>query len=197
MSKFVSDISSIFPGVSWHGQSKIHTSVFMEGVLSVPFEDRANILFVLSQQNVGGLIWDSLMTRFGKFEWLLDKETFAKLFLVDVDLHLQGKKSSPSPNQIVNPATGNFFHRIALLPPYVGGVRFWAEDYFNSTSIGFRFRIVKMLDEAEEIDVRAEAREREAQVILEMASVYDAIMDISEPPVSVTNAVAGLVHCFQ
>lgn len=130
-------------------------------------------------------------------EWLLERDTFAKLFLVDIDLMLQGKPTSVSPDRIQNPSTGNWFHRIALLPPYVGGIRFWAEDFTSgSLSIGFRFRIVKLLSESEEVDVRAEARERETTVLVEVESVYDAIMDIPEPPKESMDAVASLAYNF-
>lgn len=193
---FVSTISNVFPNVSWHGQSNIHVSIYAEGGLNIAFSERPQILYALMEKDIGGAIYDMLQKRFGKMEWLLERETFAKLFLVDIDLQLQGKSTSDSPNRIQNPATGNWFHRIALLPPYVGGVRFWAENFYGSTNIGFRFRIVKMLNESEEVDVRAEAREREAAVILEVSSVYDSIMEIQEPPKAAVEAAAQLSYVF-
>lgn len=193
---FIKQVSTVFPGVFWHGGSHIHVSIFAEGGLDIPFSNRPGILHALMTKDVGGAIYDMLQKRFGKMEWVLERDVFSKLFLVDIDLQLQGKATSDSPHRIQNPATGNWFHRVALLPPYVGGVRFWAEDYDGTTAVGFRFRIVKMVDESEEVDVRAEAREREATVLLEVSSVYDAVMDIAEPPKADLESATQLLKAF-
>lgn len=189
---FSHQISKVFPHVSWDGESHIHVSVYKEGSLNHPFKERANILYSLNDHDIGGKIYDDLTSKFAKFEWLLERDIFAKLFLIDIDLRLQGKPTSVSPNRIQNPATGNLFHRIAIAAPFVGSVRFWAEEFFGCTTIGYRFRIVKMADESEEVDVRAEAREREAQVLLDMESSYSAIMEVKEPPSAVMEDVATL-----
>lgn len=189
---FSHQASKVFPGVSWDGESNIHVSVYKEGSLDFPMSDRAKILYSLNEHDIGGKIFDSLLARFEKFEWLLERDIFAKLFLIDIDLRLQGKPTSVSPNRVMNPATGNLFHRIAVVAPYVGAVRFWAEGFCGCTTIGYRFRIVKMTDESEEVDVRAEAREREAQVLLDVESAYSAIMEIQEPPKQVMAEVATL-----
>lgn len=193
MSKFVNQISGVFPGVSWQGQSGIHVSVCGGGLMSIPFSERGTILKVLHEKNVGNAIWQFLMARFSKMEFLMEGDTFSKLFLVDVDRNLRGLPTSESPDRIKNPATGNVFHRIALLPPYVGGVRFWAEDFFGDTHIGFRFRIVGGVDESEEIDIREESREREAQVLVDVQSVMSTIFEVAEPPKVAVEAAEKLL----
>ena len=191
-----SSLSSIFPGVQWMGSSSIHVSVYRVGTIQPPFQNRAEILYSLKQHDVGGQIYDFLVNSMGKFEWLLERETFANLFLVDIDLKLRGLPTSVSPDRVENPATGNLFHRIAVMSPYVGAVRFWAENFGVGTNIGFRFRIVKLLSDGEEVDVRAEAREREAKVIMDMEAVEETIMEVKEPPQQVLNTVSNLIHVF-
>lgn len=191
-----SNLSSIFPGVVWTGSSSIHVSVFRDGTIATPFSNRAEIMYSLKHHDVGGQIYDYLTGALGKFEWLLERDTFANLFLVDIDLKLRGMATSVSPDRVENPATGNLFHRIAVMAPYVGCVRFWAEDFGGSTNIGFRFRIVKLLGDGEEVDVRAEAREREAKVILDMEVVEDTILEVKEPPKKALDAVSSLISVF-
>lgn len=192
---YYDDISSVFPGVDWHGGSKIHVSVAAGGSLKIPFENRALILYLLQEKQLGWAIWRNLQAKFGKMEWLLDGDTFSKLFLVDVDRNLQGLPTSDSPDRIKNPATGNLFHRIALLPPYIGGVRFWAVEIGGETCIGYRFRIVKQLTDEEEANVREEARVRAAQVEVDINSVYETILEIAEPPpLTEANKIVKLVE---
>ena len=142
---------------------------------------------------MGNDIWKMVQRRVGSMEFLLDEQTFANLFLVDVDRNLQGKPTSISPNRIQNPVTGNLFHRIALKPPFVGGVRFWAEDSYGSTQIGFRFRIVRLENEDDEVNVREEARVRSEEVLKDIDVVYEDMMDIQEPPKQATEHVKQLV----
>lgn len=191
-----SSLSSVFPKVQWTGSSGIHVSVYRDGVINTPFSNRAEILYSLKSHDVGGQVYDFLTNAMPKFEWLLERETFANLFLVDIDLKLRGLPTSVSPDRVENPATGNLFHRIAVMAPYIGAVRFWAENFFGQTDIGFRFRIVKLLSDDEEVDVRAEAREREAQVIMDMEAVEETIMEVKEPPQQVMSTVSNLIHVF-
>lgn len=189
-------VSKVFPKAEWTGESSMHVSIYREGFLEISFEKRAEVLYSLTENKIGHSIWEFLQARFSAFEWLLEPETFEKLFLVDVDRQLQGLAPSSSPNQIKNPSTGNVFHRIALLPPYVGGIRFWCYGgYGSGTMIGFRFRIVKLENDDEEIIVRDECRAKEALVIEQVSSVYDAIMEFAEPPQSVHEA-AKMLTCF-
>lgn len=197
MASFVNQASAVFPNVSWMGQSGIHVSVCGGGLLDIPFKNRSLILYMMHDKKVGAAIWDFLQARFNKMEWLAEKDTFEKLFLVDVDRNLRGLPTSESPDRIKNPATGNLFHRIALYPPFVGGVRFWAENYGGESHIGFRFRLVKLANENEETDVREESRRREEQVVLEVASAYDAIMEVSEPPAEAAYATTKLLQTIQ
>lgn len=190
------DLSNIFPGVQWTGGSYIHVSVYRSGALQFPFKNRAEILYSLKKQDLGGQIYDFLTNSMPKFEWLLEREIFVQLFLVDIDLKLRGLATSVSPDRIENPNTGNLFHRIAVMPPYVGAVRFWAEDYGTLTDIGFRFRIVKLLSDDEEVDVRAEARMRETQVLLDVESVEETILEVNEPPIKCQEAVKSLAYAF-
>lgn len=192
-----SQLSSIFPNVQWTGSSYMHVSVYRDGIINTPFANRAEILYSLRSKDIGGQIFDFLSSTMPKFEWLLERETFANLFLVDIDLKLRDLPTSVSPDRVENPATGNLFHRIAVMPPYVGAVRFWAENAVGTgTEIGFRFRIVKLLSDDEEVDVRAECREREAQVILDMEAVEETIMDVKEPPQKVLGNVQTLLTVF-
>lgn len=190
------ELSSLFPLVTWTGGSDIHVSVYRSKAIAIPFDNRPAILYALSKHDVGGQIYDFLVNSMGSFEWLLERDTFAKLFLVDIDLQLRGLPTSVSPDRITNPNTGNLFHRIAVQSPYVGAVRFWAEKYHGATDIGFRFRIVKLLDDGEEVDVRAEARVREAQVLVDMESVEETILDVKEPPSAMMSSVKNLLHAF-
>lgn len=193
---FYSTVSNVFPGVEWTGSSDIHVSVYRSGSLSYPASQRAEILAALKSQDLGGSIFDFLSSSMPSFEWLLEREVFANLFLIDVDLRLRGLPTSVSPDRVQNPATGNLFHRIAVKAPYVGAVRFWADGWSNGVEIGFRFRIVKLLSDDEEVDVRAEAREREAQIILDLESVEETIMDVAEPPVEAVSAANNLLTVF-
>jgi len=191
-------VSKIFPKANWTGESSIHVSIYREGFLEIPFEKRAEVLYSLTENKIGSSIWQFLQARFEAFEWLLEPDTFEKLFLVDVDRQLQGQAPSSSPNQIKNPSTGNVFHRIALLPPYVGGIRFWCYGGYGGggAMIGFRFRIVKLANDEEEIIVRDECRAKESLVIEQVSSVYDAIMEFAEPPQSVHEA-SKMIACFE
>lgn len=193
---FYSNVSNVFPGVEWTGSSGIHVSVYRSGSLAYPASQRAEILAALKAQDIGGSIFDFLSNSMPSFEWLLEREVFANLFLIDVDLRLRGLPTSISPDRVQNPATGNLFHRIAIKAPYVGSVRFWADGWSSGVEIGFRFRIVKLLSDDEEVDVRAEAREREAQIILDLESVEETIMDVAEPPVEAVSAANNLLSVF-
>lgn len=193
---FYSNVSNVFPGVEWTGSSGIHVSVYRSGSLAYPASQRAEILAALKAQDIGGSIFDFLSNSMPSFEWLLEREVFANLFLIDVDLRLRGLPTSISPDRVQNPATGNLFHRIAIKAPYVGSVRFWADGWSSGVVIGFRFRIVKLLSDDEEVDVRAEAREREAQIILDLESVEETIMDVAEPPVEAVSAANNILSVF-
>ncbi len=189
-------IETTFPGVQWTGGSGIHRSVAVSGLLNIPFEKRSLVLYMLLEKDFGGYIWEYLQARFGKMEWLTQRDVFAKLFMVDMDRQLQGKPTTETPDRIENPHTGNLFHRMALYPPLIGGVRFWAENYGGKTHIGFRFRIVSMKTNDEGEHVREESRLRESVVLEEIASVYDAVVEISEPPkeaVSTTEELVSLI----
>lgn len=179
---FISKMSALFPSARWTGGSAIHASV--AGVVSIPvkFKNRSLILLVLEQAKIGARIYKNLTKVFGKMEWLTDQQTFEKLFLVDVNLSLQGLQTSESRGRIRNPVTGNLFHRIALMPPYIGGVRFWTlQDLWGNAIIGYRFRLVEQMGEEEQENVREESRRRSSEVDLEVQSVYDCILEVSEP----------------
>lgn len=194
---FSSEVSALFPNAYWHGESGIHVSVCGGGSTGMGKENRALILYALAEQKVGEAIWDFLQHRFSSMEWLLEKHTFVKLFMVDIDLQLQGKPTSVGTDRIVNKQTGNVFHRIAIQSPFIGGIRFWAESGWGSGyDIGFRFRIVKAQGAEEEENVREEFRRRAETIELEYNVVYDTIMEINEPPQEVdtiTNAIMNSI----
>lgn len=194
---FCDQASNTFPNVDWHGSSHIHVSVSAGSTIDLTFDQRPMILYVLSEKHVGDSIWRYLMKRFGHMEWLIEQSTFTKLFLVDVDRNLLGMPTSESPDRIQNPVTQNYFHRIALLDNYVGGIRFWAEGYGDYTQIGFRFRLVKINGEGEEQNVREEARRRETIVSVEVQSAYDAILEINEPPSNMEAIVEDLINAIE
>lgn len=187
MSKVANKANMIFPAVAWQGMSDIHVSICGGGMLGIPFSNKEAIMYLMNSKKVGYAIWGKLQAKFEDFEWLLDGDTFNKLFMVDIGLNLSGKKTSDTPNRVKNPSTGNLFHRIALGHGMIGAVRFWAEpcgyDLDESyVEIGWRFRIVEQKDANEEANVRDEAARRIHEVNVIIEEEYSTLMDMQEPP---------------
>lgn len=197
---FYNKVSSIFPGVSWQGQSDIHVSICGGGILPIHFKKKTEIMYYLQQKKVGYAIWNQLQSKFEDFEWLLDGDTFNKLFLVDVGLNLSGKKTSDTPDRIKNPATGSLFHRISLGYDLVGAIRFWAnpvgyDENETYVEIGWRVRIVAKKDAKDEENVREESRRLIEEVTAIIEVEYSELMEMKEPPKAVMEELESIhVH---
>lgn len=177
------EVAEYFPKVQqWRGCSEIHVSLSQQSYVVGSFSP-AEVLKTVRSHKIAEVLYANLTDLLGNMEFLLDEEMFSKLMLVCVDWALKGKLFV-TPDQIQNPVTGNYFHRIALMPPdFVGGIRFWAGLTEDSFSIGWRFRITRLDSEGEEKKVRNESERRRLVILENIEEVYDLIAEIAEPPV--------------
>lgn len=182
-------VSSLFPKAKWTGGSGIHVSFAMNATVPIDFNNKAAVMSLLSTANYQDFVWKAVQSRFGNMEWLLEEVSFKNLLMVDMSRKLAGLCTSETPDRIKNPSTGNLFHRIALLNPYIGAIRFWTEEAgYGQTNIGFRFRIVTQKDSDEEENVRESAR-RLTEVVEEQAEEVTQYLECCEPPLEADVAV--------
>ncbi len=191
-------IMETFPEVKWTGGSHMHRSVAAIDHIPIPFDQPRMILKVLMDKGVGGYIWDSLLRRFSSMEWLIDRQEFNDLFLLDVSHMLEGLGPLGTPGMITNPTTGNRFHRVAVLSPIVGGVRFWVSHYSKKrVQIGYRFRLVVVASDKEEEEAREESKQRSGMLQSATQSLHDSIMEVAEPPKEAVSAVEHFTTLLQ
>lgn len=183
---FVQEVSAVFPKAHWTGRSSLHVSMARYSAKWSSKLPKAEVLAALLRCHRGVKIYHDLQQFFEGMEWLLDAGTFEKLFLIDVSRALSGLPPSNSDEQLRNPITKNLFHRIALCPPYIGGIRFWVQSEGSVKKACYRFRIVKQLGISEQHKVREESRNRESQVAEEFEDVYACILEVPEPKESQT-----------
>lgn len=167
-------IDEMFPEVPWTGSSHIHRSFARNINVDVPHGSRGakKLITMLAHAKFGLGLYEFLQETFMGCEWLIDYEEFTKLVLVDIWLGMLGQPKSVTQGMIQNPRTGNVFHRIALRDgQVVCGIRFWAENSGEGTTLGYRFRVA-LLEEGEEPKVRHKIQE----LIQETETTYSEMM---------------------
>lgn len=179
MSKAESMITSVFPDVPWTGASSIHRSLARGGSLQYGASDHDLLMALLDTYKYWGSVWDHVQKFFGSAEFLLSKDEFSHLTMVDSSRHMRGMGDIDSDQKLLNPNTGNRFHRVALAGDLVIGIRVWCDPEGGFTHIGFRVR-VEALDEDEE-RTRVRMRETMEHVAVEMEVITETIFDIPEP----------------
>lgn len=195
MAKVITKASQYFPHINWNGQSEIRVSVYRSTTLPFSKSDWQKVLALVAKQNAGIKIYKDITTRFQGIEWLITADEFNTIFLVDVYRHLKGMPDYESPSKLLNPATGNRFHRFGLIGTLVGGIRFWCDGYGSNDyddesdsgkglDFGFRFRIEDQDEDEESTRIRAREIVEEAQAQIEM--VMDSFMEVAEPTPSQT-----------
>lgn len=183
-------IEGVFPSVHWTGGSSIHKSLYRAGDL--PELGPEDAIALIRQSKIPAIVWSILQKNFGAFEeWLISDKELESLLVIDCWRHLTGKPDSFSEDKIINPATGNEFHRIALGHSLVGGIRFWC-DYMGSgnPNFGFRFRIVNQDEENSETTVRI--RRRLLAVMEELEALEEQLFDVKEPSAKSINKIQQL-----
>lgn len=173
------EASKLFPQVEWLGQSDIHVSIARGGEINIHPKNWKEAMALLAQKNVGHSILRTLNKHFDGLIWLVSPEEFVNLFLVDCYRHLNGLPDSESERKLVNPFTGNKFHRIAIRDNLVFGIRFWCDPLGERIVLGFRFRLE--LQNEEEDETRRRAREVAAEANDQIEEVLDSFMEIKEP----------------
>lgn len=176
----VNKLDSMFPTVEWTGSSNIHKSWARGTVIEFPANKHDELMYLLAKQKVGNHIYHEVHKRFESAEFLVDEAQFGGLAMVDFSRHMRGLGDLASDQKLVNPFTGNQFHRIALAGDVVIAIRFWCDPDGDHTFIGFRVR-VQVLDEDEE-RTRVRMRETLDKVSEEMEVIDEVIFDIKEPP---------------
>lgn len=179
MSKAGQKIESIFKNVPWTGGSEIHRSLASGGTVPFNSDQHNELMFMLTKHKIAESIWEHLQQFFGEAEFLMSKDEFTHLVMVDFSRHMRGLGDLDSDQKLQNPVTGSRFHRIALSGDLVCGIRFWCDPASGITYIGYRFR-VEALDEDED---RVRVRMRETLDAVEecMEELNELIMDIKEP----------------
>jgi hypothetical protein len=184
MSAVAAKASAKWPHVKWTGQSSMHVSqAFTFPELSkYTRADAGLVLKIMDKGDLAGETYGHLTKTFPEFEYLFAADQFRSLFMVDIWRHFNKMGSCYTEGKFQNPTTGNWFHKIAVNPQWVGGFRNWVDDRATGhVDIGFRFRIIESGEEEE-----GEIRERATKTIEiaheEMANVVEAIqMEVKEP----------------
>jgi len=188
-------IEQMFPEVHWTGSSGIHRSWAAHTLL--PEASPTQTILALRKANVGAALWRAIQKHFGAFpEWIVSKEEFTALLLTDCWRHLNGLEDSTSDRKLVNPNTGNKFHRIALAPDQklVGGIRFWC-DYYGDDSLdasqksptfGWRFRLEGQQEDDQK--TRDRTREMVEAMLEEHEGIAEMLMEFAEPNKNVVEA---------
>jgi hypothetical protein len=172
-------IQETFPNVNWTGSSDIHRSHFMERVLPVPFEKKNETMTLVVHGHLAEQMWDMYQEMFPDSEWLLSPDEFKKLTLLDVYRHLNGEGDSFTEKKLVNPSTGNQFHRLVIHGDLIGGIRYWAHGAYDyRTAIGWRFRWERLAED--EDTVRIKTRNK-VEVAVEEWEKIAAKLAIPEP----------------
>jgi hypothetical protein len=154
------------------------------------------MIVLLRKAGVAGKIYKNLTSVFSGFEeWLLDASVFEHFLLVDCWRHMNSQADSESSDKLLNPYTGNRFHRIALGKGLVGGIRFWCDgnDKYGY-DFGYRFRI-EAQKEADD-DTRRRTREDAERVGEEMEALEELTFDVAEPPKVKVAEVIKLTESF-
>lgn len=186
MSDFREKATEVFPDVAWTGGSAIHVSHARRGIIPIPVTSIEDTLKLIAQVKFPAKSWEILVAElFPKMEWLIEEETFINLMMIDLGRTLGHQKTLRTPDNFTNPDTGNVFHRIALQDGYVGGFRCWATPNYEGFNIGWRFRIVKVQDDAEEVNIRETAM---AQTIVVGETIHEVLemMEVAESPNTTT-----------
>lgn len=192
---FSEKASSLFPGVVWTGGSEIHASLATSNYLPIDPAEVNLIMHMLAQYKIGSKIWSICQRNFGEMSWEVSEEEFVKLFLVDSRHHLLGEPDSQFGETLVNPVTGNRFHRMALLGDVVGGVRFWADPAEMGVLVGFRFRCEALDEDANEVHTRIRRTIEEVETDFEI--INEGFFDVKEPSNSQTQSAETLAALFE
>lgn len=185
-------IKSVFPKVEWTGESSLHCSL-ARGVSLPPVSNPA-VISMLQRAKVARSIWNMLQKLFPGMEWIINGEEFENFLLVDCWRHLRCLGDSDSDKKLINPSTGNRFHRIAMGQNLVCGIRFWCDRHSESSppAFGFRFR-VQMQDED---DDKTRTRTRATCEAMEeaMNPINAEILQLAEPPKEVVQEFAATLE---
>ncbi len=123
---------NMFPDINWTGGSQIHVSVYRDGLFSA--SSKSELIAIMKKVNFPTYVWNFIQARFSAFpEWIMSQGEFEQLVLVDVWRHMNGKGDMDSSKKLLNPMSGNTFHRIALGNGLVIGIRFWAPKGWDYT----------------------------------------------------------------
>jgi len=177
MSNFFENVSDKWPDVDWQGRSSIHVSVWNDKTYTG--KTKRQVLKAAYDDGMAREIFNTITGQFPGFEWLISPEEFENRCYVDLYRHSKGMGDTQYDTKLVNPSTGNVFHRIALVDHFIGGIRFWMEGHDGGqVSVGYRFRI-QQLDETE-VDLRDRANKQAIADGITMAEVIEE-MEIAEP----------------
>lgn len=172
-------IAQTFPEVQWTGSSDIHRSHFMEKVVPVSFDKKNETMTLVVHGHLVEQLWDMYQEMFPDSEWLLSPEEFKQLTLLDVYRHLNNEGDSFTDKKLVNPATGNQFHRLVIHDGLIGGIRYWAHGAYDyRTAIGWRFRWEKLPEDEESVRIKARNK---VEVAVEEWEKIAAALAIPEP----------------
>lgn len=152
-------LTSIFPKAVWTGGSSIHASIARWGILPFAFEDRRKVMAVLLARGFSGYVYRTIVKNCPDMEWLMSTEDFESLLMADYYRFLHGKGAVDTLKNLMNPLTGNIFHRVALLEKHkvVGGVRVWIKPHGpGELVIGWRFRLEEQKEASAKIRVNAQ-----------------------------------------
>lgn len=160
----------------WTGRSGIHCSFAVDQ--GIDTTDLMAVFKAAYKMHLATDVWRMLQHRFAAFEWLLSQQQFEDRAYVDWYAHAKLQGDTQESTKLVNPASGNVFHRVALHEgqKLVGGIRFWLDPGFgDTTDLGFRFRVQALEEESEKVRVRVLEqavldRERVGEIEVELAS---------------------------
>ena len=174
---------SRWPHVAFTGGSSIHASrADSVGTAWIDPHDPRFSFRNIRDSKATSRIWNKVTAMFGDMEFLLDYEQFRDMLLLDFSLLAEGKPTHRTHDRLKNPTTGNRFHRIALSPPFVGGIRVWFDMPYQSSKVHLFFRFRLETPQENHDKIRAKAAEKIKEVELEMETVYETMGIVAEPP---------------
>lgn len=184
---FKSYASEVYPEAKWTGGSEIHASRAAHLVAPLSMDQKRLILKSIKDTGFISYISRCVNKTTPGVEWLMGAEDFFNLILLDFNRVINGMATTETKNRLVNPQTGNRFHRITLNEGgnIVGGIRVWIEPatfvgtnpdnpgesyYTEGVSIGFRYRLEAIVPEGTEASEHAmKIREKAQQQIIEQS----------------------------
>lgn len=184
---FKDKAQTLFPNVHFTGGSYKHASWARAGEADLDWDKKRLIMKSLKETEFPGSVYRAILKNFPNMEWLMTPEEFDSLLLVDFYHLLKGMPTTETKMRLQNPSTGNFFHRITLIPDHdvVGGIRVWILPIGNGIQIGFRYRMEPLSGETEHKKVRQKAAQHVLELEEEMSEIKEYVAQEQETAVDV------------